>query len=75
MKYLQYLLMTLVVMGTFIGCSSEDETSNNSTEMTSCNDHTQFFNDVTAVLNQNEDDEPLEVTDSVDDSTNFDSLL
>ena len=67
MKTLKYILMTLFVMGMFTGCPLDDNNSSNTT--------TQFSSDVSSVLSQNEDDEPLEIIDTVDDSTSFDSLL
>lgn len=57
--------MTLFVMGMFTGCPLDDNNNNN----------TQFSFDVRTVLDQSEDDEPLEIIDTVDESTSFDSLL
>ena len=59
--------MTLFVMGMFTGCPLDNNNSSSTT--------TQFSSDVSSVLSQNEDDEPLEITDTLDDSTSFDSLL
>jgi len=38
-------------------------------------ENTEFYNNVVAAFNQNEDDEPLEVTETVDETSNFDALL
>jgi hypothetical protein len=65
MKILKYLLMTLFVMGMFTGCLDDDNGTNT----------TQFSSDVSTVLAQSENDEPLDVTDTVDTSTSFDALL
>lgn len=51
------------------------EDSDTSDDSTLNEGNTQFFFDVQNVISQNEDDEPLELTDSIDDSTNFDELL
>ncbi|CAA6827354.1 MAG: Unknown protein [uncultured Sulfurovum sp.] len=60
--------MTFFVMGMFTGCPLDDDNNNSSGT-------TQFKSDVQSVLAQNEDAEPLEITDTFDDSTSFDSLL
>jgi hypothetical protein len=65
MKILKYILMTLFVMGMFTGCPLDDDNNSN----------TEFSNNVRAALSQSENDEPLEITDTVDESTSFDSLL
>ena len=70
-------------MGTFSGCFVDENSLKtnltddvNDTNNSDVNqDNTQFFFDVKSVITQTEDDEPLEITDRVDDSTNFDSLL
>ena len=59
-----------MTMGIFSGCGSSDGSSNNNTS-----ENSQFFYDIQTALVQNEDDEPLEITDTVDDSTSFDTLL
>jgi hypothetical protein len=66
MKILKYLLMTLFVMGMFTGCPLDDNNSSSTT---------QFSSDISSVLAQSENDEPLEITDTVDETTSFDSLL
>ena len=38
-------------------------------------DKTQFYADLLTVLEQNEDDEPLDVTDTLDETSNFNDLL
>lgn len=58
--------MTLFVMGMFTGCPLDDDSSNSTT---------QFSSDVQVVLSQSEDDEPLEIVDTVDTTTSFDALL
>lgn len=57
--------MTLFVMGMFTGCDFDDDNNSN----------TQFYYDVQTVLQQNEDDEPLEIVDTVDETSSFDALL
>ncbi|CAA6823982.1 MAG: Unknown protein [uncultured Sulfurovum sp.] len=59
--------MTLFVMGLLIGCDNDNNNDGNS--------ETVFATDVKAVLSQSENDEPLEISDSVDTTTNFDALL
>jgi hypothetical protein len=39
------------------------------------NTQTQFASDLQTVLSQNEDDEPLEITDTTDESSSFNTLL
>jgi hypothetical protein len=84
MKILKYILMTLFVMGMFTGCPLDDDNSlqtnltddvNDTSDSEVNQDTTQFSLDLKSVLAQAEDDEPLEITDTVDDSTSFDSLL
>ena len=77
--------MSVMLMGTFSGCYLDDDNDftdtqtnlqTNDVNQTDNNEgNTQFFFDVQNVISQNEDDEPLELTDSIDDSTNFDELL
>lgn len=63
MKLLQYLLIAFLAMGFFTGCGSSDNEAK-----------TDFFYDVQNALQQNENDEPLEIQDTNDESSNFDSL-
>jgi hypothetical protein len=37
--------------------------------------NTEYYDNVIAAFNQTEDDEPLEVTDTVDETSNFNALL
>ena len=37
--------------------------------------NTEFYNNVVTAFNQDEDDEPLEVADTEDETSNFDSLI
>lgn len=67
MKSIQYLLMSFVLLGLLSGCDFDE----NNTQTF----NTQFASDVQTVLAQSEDSEPLEITDTPDDSTSFDSLL
>lgn len=72
-------------MGTFSGCYLDDDNntsnveSNLTDEVNETEDPdtgaTQFSFDIQSVLAQSEDDEPLEITDTLDESTTFDSLL
>lgn len=38
-------------------------------------ENTEFYDNVVAAFNQSEDDEPLEVTETADETSNFDALL
>lgn len=82
--------MSLMLMGTFSGCYLDDDNDFTDTQENDSNGtgdsnetnnsdlnqgNTQFFFDVKNVVSQGEDDEPLEITDTIDDSTSFDSLL
>ena len=58
--------MTLFVMGMFTGCPLDDDNATSTT---------QFSSDLSTVLAQSENDEPLEIIDTVDTSTSFDALL
>ena len=65
MKFLQYLLIAFLAMGIFTGCGSDDDDTGV---------NTQFFSDVQSAIQQDEDDEPLEIDETNDETTSFDSL-
>jgi len=56
--------------------NNNNDNSNNNTDTNEDNTAaTQFSIDVQSVLNQNEDDEPLEISDTVDETSSFNTLL
>ena len=64
----------LFFVGTFMlflnGCNSNDNPYNQPVA-----GNTEFYDNAVSAFNQNEDDTPLEVTETVDETSNFDTLL
>lgn len=69
MKSMIIVLLIAISSLFFSGCSDSDS------DTTSTQTTTEFYNNVVSVLNQSEDDEPLDFTDNLDENSSFDNLL
>jgi ABC-type Fe3+-hydroxamate transport system substrate-binding protein len=73
MKPLSLIILAVLTILFLIGCNSNSNSNSNSSN--NVNTKTEFFKTVEAVINQKEDDEPLAIEDSIDNSSSFNTLL
>ena len=74
MKILKYLIITFFIGVSFTGCYLTEGNGSAKNDYED-NTETQFASDLKTVLAQTEDDEPLEIVDTIDETTSFNTLL